>query len=283
MGANQSLPIGSIAIEADQRYSTAAVQVCHLDLTKTEERILHRPDAFRVDLCLTPRLPARMRFERWKSNRFERPGRIFVVPPGESLAVWNDLGRESVIVAYLFTDAMAQIDEAITQRGDPLDKSIAIASPSIEHLMLRLRSEVRDPGFASEIMVEGIALQLGVELQRHYGTAPQAVTGGLSPVRLRRIEDRLEQSLEPPSLIELAQLCDLSVRQLSRGFRESRGQSIGQYVARHRIERAKDALVRDPSIKSIASRLGFSSTAAFSAAFRKATGVAPSQFRRACV
>ena len=282
MSAHHSLPFGSITIEADERYPAAAVQVSHLDLTQRDKHILHAPDAYRIDLCLTPRLPASMRFDRWKSHRFEKPGRIFVVPPGESLAVWNDLGRESVIVAYLFTDAMSRWMEApIKPSGDPLDNSIAISSPDIEHVMLRLRDEARSPGLASDVMIEGLAMLLCAELQRHYGAARSlAPTGGLAPWRLRRIDDRLKSSNELVGLADLADLCGLSVRQLSRGFRASRGQSIGQYVAHHRIERAKEALVRDPCIKAVAGRMGFASSAAFSSAFRKATGLSPSEFRR---
>lgn len=256
-------------------YSAISISVC-------DKHTLRAPDAYRVDFCLTPRLSSRMRFDRWTSHRFERPGRIFVVPPGESLAVWNELGQESVIVAYLFTDSVSGwLDGPIEPNGDPLDKSITISNRGIEHLMLRLRDEARSPGVASDIMVEGVAMQLAVELQRHYGVpASQTPAGGLAPWRLRRIDERLKSSNEPASLTELAGLCGLSVRQLSRGFRASRGQSIGQYAADHRIERAKEALVRYRSVKSVAGQMGFSSTAAFSAAFRKATGLAPTEFRR---
>lgn len=220
-----------------------------------------------------------MRFERWASNRFERPGRLFVVPPGETLAVWNDLGRETVVVCHLYTEAMSRWLEE-TVEVDRLDISVDIASDTIVQSMLKLREEVCHPGFASEVMIEGLALQLAVELQRHYREgSPPAKSGRLAPWRLRRIDDRLRSSDEPASLAELATLCGLSVRQLSRGFRASYGLSIGQHVARLRIEKAKEALASDRSIKRVASQLGFCSIAAFSFAFRKATGVTPSDFR----
>ena len=281
-GTRQVLPIGSIVIEADERFPAAAIQVSHLNFSQQAKHILRNSEAYRLDLCITSRLPAQMRFDRWTPHRFARPGRIFAVPPGETLAVWNNIGQESVIVAYLFTDYMMRLlEESGKLNGDHLDKSINITSHSIEHLMLRLREEARSPGFASDIMIEGLALQLSVELQRHYGDALSlAPVGGLAPWCLRRIDDRLKSSDKPASLMELASLCKMSVRHLSRGFRASRGQSIGHYVTQHRIERAKEMLARDPSIKSVASQMGFSSTAALSSAFRKATGLAPSEFRQ---
>jgi AraC family transcriptional regulator len=220
-----------------------------------------------------------MRFNRWAAERFELPGRLFIVPPGETLAVWNEVGRETVVVCYLRDEVM---DAWVAQKRstDLLDNSADVHSEALSNVMLRLRDEACRPGFASEMMIEGLVLQLAVELQRHYRDVPQSLKGGgLAPWRLRRIEDRLRCYGEPATLSELAALCSLSVRQLSRAFRASQGISIGQFAARIRIEEAKRQLAGDVSIKQLASRLGFCSTAAFSFAFRNATGVTPSQFR----
>jgi len=72
----------------------------------------------------------------------------------------------------------------------------------------------------------------------------------------------------------------LSVRQLTRGFRTSRGCSIGDYVVHSRIDTAKRLLGTSESVKSIAYSIGFSSTSSFSYAFRRATGTTPRQFRQ---
>ena len=47
--------------------------------------------------------------------------------------------------------------------------------------------------------------------------------GRLAPWRLKVIDDRLRDAHTAPTLTELAALCYLSVRQLTRSFRESRG------------------------------------------------------------
>jgi AraC-like DNA-binding protein len=75
------------------------------------------------------------------------------------------------------------------------------------------------------------------------------------------------------------ELCKLSVRQLTRGFRVSRGCSIGDYVANNRIERAKRLLASAQSIKTIAYSLGFNSSSGFCFAFRRATGMTAGEFR----
>src|SRR3546814_11762137 len=103
-----------------------------------------------------------------------------------------------------------------------------------------LAQETRHPGFASKVLVELLVAQLGIELARYCERINDVQSGGgLSSWRLRLIDERLHEVRDAPTLTELAELCTLSVRQLTRGFRASRGCSIGSYVANSRIEHAK--------------------------------------------
>jgi AraC family transcriptional regulator len=103
-------------------------------------------------------------------------------------------------------------------------------------------------------------------------------TGGLSARNLRLIDERLVENGAPPSLSELAGLCGLSLRHLTRAFRSSRRRSIGNYIAECRIQRAKQLLASGSSVKWIAHTMGFSSPAALSIAFRRATGERPRDY-----
>ncbi len=125
-----------------------------------------------------------------------------------------------------------------------------------------------------------LAGQLAIELARYCsGIEDGPVSGGLAAWRLRLIDERLKDVHVVPTLIELADMCHLSVRQLTRGFRASRGCSIRDHVARCRIESAKRLLGSEDSIKAVAFAVGFSSASAFAYAFRAATGSTPLQFR----
>ncbi|MAR91516.1 MAG: hypothetical protein CML06_11645 [Pseudomonadales bacterium] len=84
----------------------------------------------------------------------------------------------------------------------------------------------------------------------------------------------------PPSIAELAELCNISTRQLQRGFRVSRGSSIGRYVERCRIENAKRLLQQGTPIHRVAGILGYTSHSSFTSAFRRATGTTPARFRQ---
>lgn len=131
------------------------------------------------------------------------------------------------------------------------------------------------------MLVESIAAQMTVELFRH-GSAitERQLHGGLASWQLRLIDERLKEVREAPTLPALAALCRISVRQLTRGFRASRGCSIGANVAGSQIEHAKSLLATDESVTSIADTLGFSSSSNFCFAFRRATGITPGQFRK---
>jgi AraC family transcriptional regulator len=131
------------------------------------------------------------------------------------------------------------------------------------------------------MLVELIAAQIAIELGRYCSAVTEApANGGLAPWRLRLIDERLVEEREIPTLADLAALCKLSVRQLTRGFRASRGCSIGDYVARRRIDTAQRLLTTEESIKAVAYAMGFASPSSFCYAFRQATGETPRQFRQ---
>jgi AraC family transcriptional regulator len=130
-------------------------------------------------------------------------------------------------------------------------------------------------------MVEMLAGQAGIELARHLtGIEELPCQGGLSARNMRLVEERLAVDGASPSLAELAQLCGLSVRHLTRAFRTSRQRSLGEYISECRIQRARHLLASGMSVKSIACTMGFNSAAALCTAFRRATGERPRDYLR---
>jgi AraC family transcriptional regulator len=129
-------------------------------------------------------------------------------------------------------------------------------------------------------MIEFLSGELAVEIGR-FGreVVERSMSGGLASWRLRLIDERLSDDPTAPALKELAALCGLSVRQLTRGFRASRGSSLGDYIEQRRMENAKRMLMAGESIKSIAFAMGFASPSSFTYAFRRAIGISPTHFR----
>ncbi len=275
---------GTTTVEAEISVRTATVQLLHFRFPEPIMGLLRDEDAYLLDMCLIPRpRNARARYcEYWGPRRFERLGSVFVLPPGQLMQVGSDGGLTAGIVCRLRPDAVrAWLGTDIEWTPERLDATLDVGAPSLRGLLLRLAQEVRSPGFAGRMLIELLAGQIAIELGRYCAAIMEApAVAGLAPWRLRMIDERLEEIGTPPTLAELASLCRLSVRQISRGFRVSRGCSIGDYVAASRIGHAKRLLATEQSIKSIAYSLGFSSPSGFCCAFRRAVGQTPGQFRQ---
>jgi AraC family transcriptional regulator len=247
--------------------------------------LFRRGPHYWLDLCLTPR-PENARgcyVDRWGAHRFERLGDVFLVPPGETLHVRTEAGSDQVSIACeIHANAVDRwLDHSLEWTDRRLAGGLDIAHPNIRSCLLRLAEEAQHGGVGSIDLVSMIAGQLAIELARYLEAISQGpITGGLATWRLRLIDERLHRGGPPPSLGELARLCNVSIRQLTRGFRSSRGGTIGDHIAHTRIEMAKRALASTDSIKSIAFALGYASPSSFSYAFGRATGFTPLRFRQ---
>lgn len=272
-----------MTIEAELRVPVATAQLVRFHFAEPADNLFCE-DRYQLDLCLTPR-PRNARAcypERWGRDRFERIGHVFLVPPGEAmLARSDDCGQQSSIICQLHPEAMrAWLGRDLEWDARRLMAGLDIREANIRSLLLRLAEEARAPGFASDVLVELIAKQLGIELTRYWSAVhDDAPVRGLAPWRLRLVDERLREESKAPTLAELAALCGLSVRQLTRGFRASHGCSIGEYVENSRVEHARRLLAADHSVKAIAYSLGFASPSGFCFAFRRVTGETPREYR----
>ena len=272
-------------IESELASPNARVQLVHYSFPAPPSSMLRIDGAFRIELCLATRhRSARGCFhEHWKPDRFERIGRIFIVPPGnELLARSDETGSLTSIVCQLKSESILALFDVLPELTDRhLLSSLDIRDPKVHSLLQRLAEEAKHPGFASEVLVEAIATQLSVELVR-LGTSltSRKDSRGLSSSQLRLIDDRVKEVRAAPSLASLAELCGISVRTLTRNFPKSRGCTIGDYVAKAQIEHAKDLLAAGESVSEIGKTLGFATSSNFSYAFRRAVGVPPSEYRK---
>jgi AraC-like DNA-binding protein len=77
-----------------------------------------------------------------------------------------------------------------------------------------------------------------------------------------------------------AELAGVSVRTLSRAFRDETGMSFSDWIARLRAQRAIAMLAAGIHPVDVAERVGYRSVSAFGAALRRTTGLTPGAFRR---
>lgn len=271
-------------IEQQRSLSWVSAQLVHYNFLEPPDNLFYGGDTYRLDYSLGVRPKnSRACYETfWPSNRFERVGNVFLVPPKQVLHGKSDEpGTSSALVFEVQAPRVHQwVDRELCWSPAKLAAALDLRDRRLQVLVLRIGEEIRHPGFASEMLLELLIGQLSIELARCcVGLRDQYRANGLSAARLRQIEERLQAPGSAPTVTELAGLCQISERQLARGFKASRGCSIGAYVARQQIERAKTMLDSDDPIKAIAYNLGFSSSSSFCYAFRKATGISPRQYR----
>jgi AraC family transcriptional regulator len=273
-----------LKIKAEVRVPIGTVQLVQFNITDPIDMIMFDRDAYWLELSLEPRPQSSLACytDHWTSHRFKRIGAAYLLPPGETIRTRTDGGPpHASVLCHFSAEGMQQwFDGEMEWTDRRLEASLDIVDSNIRYLLGRLAQEMQHPGFAGNTLMELITAQLTIELGRylmHFEEIP--TTGKLAAWRLRLIEERLHEVQAAPGLHELAALCKLSVRQLTRGFRASHDCSIGDYIANTRIDHAKRLLAGDQSIKSIAYSLGFNSPSRFGFAFRRATGLTPGEFR----
>jgi AraC family transcriptional regulator len=164
---------------------------------------------------------------------------------------------------------------------------IAFGNEDLQRGLSVLCREARNEDSLYGLFAEGWAMQALALLARIDGTraAPGRPCGGLAAGSLRRVIDYIEADLSRSFTIEeLAKVAGVSPRHFIRAFRESAGQTPLRYVYDLRLERAKEFLL-DPrrTATEVALDCGFSHAQHFSTAFKKATGLTPSDFRKAAM
>ena len=97
----------------------------------------------------------------------------------------------------------------------------------------------------------------------------------------RQVNELLSERLgETIGLEEMASALRVSSSTLSHRYRKVAGESPMQTLAKLRINTAKALLLKGELIKSVAARTGFFDEFHFSKAFKRATGVSPSEYRK---
>lgn len=165
---------------------------------------------------------------------------------------------------------------------------VALKDQRLEMLMQEIHAELDQPGFAHTLLIESVTNIMLVELARRVRQLERKSPRSgdclaLAPWQLRRIEERIQASLELgyPVSSELADLCGISQGHLARAFKASTGWQIHRYIAEQRLNAAKIMLAKAQfSCEEVSVRLGFTSAGYFSTAFRRMTGKTPREFRK---
>jgi AraC-like DNA-binding protein/quercetin dioxygenase-like cupin family protein len=194
----------------------------------------------------------------------------FVVPPGRG--VWMPAGVEHRIDARTAVAMRTLYVDPARAPGVPQDVRVVTVSPLLRELILVAvagGNDYRDDDPRARI-AQVILDQLG-ELPE----APLALPVP-SDARLRAVAGALERDpADRRTLAEWARDSGSSERTLARLFRAETGMSFRAWRQQLRLLRALEMLAAGRPVTFVALDLGYESTSAFSAMFRRALGASP--------
>lgn len=225
---------------------------------------------------------------------YARPDRDFVisrgvilVPPGRRVrARWKN-GRIRTVSCCFRRELLAGhpelLEGLLKLDGDHL---FNLRSAFLESGLSRIADETVSPGPDSDVMIRSLLLALCGDLRRTALRTPiePDIEGALSPGQLHMLRQVLhETDGKLPPADDLAHRCGVMPRALSSLVKGATGITLRHYIARERLHRARGLLDdRKMLIKQVAFSCGFASPAAFTAAFRKTTGMTPAEYRNRC-
>ena len=185
--------------------------------------------------------------------------------PGFSPALTVDLLQQRVI--WLLPAA---------QPPRPIQDTLS--SQLARYLLCELRRPTVDETYA-----KNLGIMLSIQLAKCQMSQPAESGTGLTPYQVKQVKEFILARLDQPiRLADMATQVRLSSFYFARRFKQSTGQTPGQFITQLRMQRAKALLLTtDNSVIAVGMDVGYDNPSHFSSAFRRATGVSPTQFRKA--
>lgn len=150
---------------------------------------------------------------------------------------------------------------------------------TLEHHFRKMHEALRDDSIFGNYRVAGYLYDFLIEL---YRVTSSAATRKIISSAVLKAVDYINANYN--STITMEQLCNesgVSEQHLCRLFRSALGSRPMEYVAKRRIQTAKELLTdTEYSVDEIAERVGFCSGSYFCKLFKRYEGMTPTQFRR---
>jgi AraC family transcriptional regulator len=220
-----------------------------------------------------------------KSTLREFNCKLSFVPAGHRFYGWQ---RPRVLtrVTYFYIDLqdpLFDLESGIS--CSTIGPRLFFFDQAIWDTALKLKAEVGNSDPGSRPYAEALSLVLMhelIRLERTTSGAARPFRGGLPVWQQKRLVEFIQEHLaEELSLTALAKLADLSLYHFARAFKQSFGTPPHRYHMARRMDRATSLLQRSAlSVTQIGIQLGFRETSSFTRAFRKFTGLTPTEYRR---
>jgi AraC-like DNA-binding protein len=213
----------------------------------------------------------------------EQDGRQATLEPGDMFIVDAAMPGTCHIPSRIHTVTLVVPKPLVSMRG-PLPDKLPARSPIARLLGDYMGSLVRELATLPAAAVS-IAARATLELVQLV-TARKSAPPDSAPLRvalLPQVRRHIERSLHDPELTpsRIAEANAISVRTLHAMFANT-GESVSDYVRRHRLERSREALLSQPdaAVIDISGKWGYKNASHFARAFKAEYGIAPQELRR---
>ena len=155
----------------------------------------------------------------------------------------------------------------------------------IKNAILNIADEMKKKDAEYKMMVKNYINQIVVELIRKTDYISQSDTSSILPhiKTIKKVITYIDTHLtEEITLKEISKIAEMSPNYFCSIFKTVHGVTAWDYITSKRCDMAAHLLLSEKNcnIIEIAERCGFNNTANFNKAFRKRTGVTPSQYRK---
>ena len=165
----------------------------------------------------------------------------------------------------------------------PEGKVISLSDPwrwnFMHHHFRKLLIEQSNKNIAYQEMIKSGFIELLVFLVRVASAEEKSVSGSSKERMIQGLINHLEENfIDDMSVDDLAEICNMSTRSLSRHFKDITGKTIVQYITELRIAYACERLRETRQIAFSAFDAGFNDISFFYRTFKKHIGVTPKEF-----
>lgn len=202
---------------------------------------------------------------------------VLVIPPGRPHRYFADADRPwSIWWLHVVGEDVPDLLSAIGLTAEEPTGALVDPYPAFALVESICDWLARDETSASLTAAAGAAWHLLAQLAAERG---RRTVGDHEP--LRRIQALLREQLsEAVSVPALAELAGFSTSHFSARFKAVTGFSVGEYVKRLRMARARQLLITsDHTVAEIAAAVGYADPFYFSRQFSAVNGLSPRRFR----
>jgi AraC family transcriptional regulator len=222
--------------------------------------------------------------ENTAANCVDLCGRLTFIPQNARVSGWSDLSGDDQGYAALFFDpALVEAEYERPILGMAVRPLVYFEDDLLCRTLRRLEALVTAGDEPEPVAAETLGLLAVLQLYPRLGGAFEQDAGQLSLPQQRALADFVEARIGSAiSLSELAAIAGLSRYHFARSFSRTYGRAPHQYILLRRISLAASLLTSSTlPVSEIALRVGFSSPARLSIAFRRIVGCSPRFFRQA--